>query len=288
MFKALVMMVGVFVFNTLIVNKIRRCKQYRCLYLGVGSKLKNKIMNSKWEYGEYILDFIEKKIEDKDILNTKNYIEDSHKNELVGKFNSNFSLYKKYLHIPLFFYFRELDLNIKEACDCLIIESYTASITLTNHILEKALKLALIQNEIGVLHLDLTDWSKLEVVYKKYADKPMGKILCFCKDINIGLINKDEYDELVVYKEKYRDGFSHYSPSQILNNEGKIVISTYDNNKQKIITNELSRKKVPPSFHTYLIYEFTKKNAESYLKFVLKVICHLENRLAYKLKSNNG
>ena len=242
-------------------------------------------MSNKWKNSKYKLDFIEKDIDDENLLFAKKYTEDSHKKELIEKLDSNFPIYKKYLHLHSFFYLRELDVNIKEACDCLIFELYTACITLTNHIFEKALKLTLIQNDIGLLNLGYDDWSKLEPVYKKYANEPMGKTLDICK--NIGLINDLEYKELVVYKEKYRDGFSHYSPSKILKNESKIVISTNDIKEQKAKIKELSRQKIPPSFHNFLVNDFSKNNAENYLKYILKIISHLEIKLANNLKTRS-
>lgn len=242
-------------------------------------------MSEKWKHSEYILNFIEKDNDDEDLLLTKNFTEDSHKKELTIRLNSNFPIYKKNLHFPLFFYLRELDLNMKEACDCLIIESYTACITLTNHIFEKALKLTLIQNDIGLSSLDYEDWNKLEPVYKKYADQPMGEILSICE--NNDLINNEEFEELKTYKEKYRDGFSHYSPSKILKNEDQIVLSTYSVKDQKNKVTELSRQKITPDFHNFLLNDLSKKNAENYLKYILKVVSHLEIKLTNKFKTKN-
>lgn len=81
--------------------------------------------------------------------------------------------------------FKELEYNVSESINCLIIGANIASISNTNFILERALKLALIQYEVGKL-CDYSDQKILNEYIgadKKYSGKNMESNIQRCKKV---------------------------------------------------------------------------------------------------------
>jgi|AntDeeMinimDraft_5_1070356.scaffolds.fasta_scaffold02499_6 hypothetical protein len=244
-------------------------------------------MVEKWKYGNLALNLTEIEENSESVLLYLNkQFEKTYKEDLINKIDSNFPIYKYYLHEIQLFYFKELNSKIKEATNCLIIEAFTACITLTNHILERTLKLALIQNELGLLPIEMKNWNQFKSTYDNYSSESMGKILNICKN-DKKIINKAEYDELDQYKKKFRDGFSHFTPKKILKNEKSLRFAFHNSITKPPKVQELSLRKIPTNFQSLLVDEFSKKNAKGYLEFVLKVIRHLERTLSKKIKHKN-
>ncbi|WP_435181344.1 hypothetical protein [Cellulophaga omnivescoria] len=101
-------------------------------------------------YEKYGINPEEREIENRKIIEERyNNIDSENKAFLDSLFKKaleeNFEHYKHYLRNPRFYYFTDLKSTIGEIVKCLITESHTAAITLTNHFLERILKLALIQ-----------------------------------------------------------------------------------------------------------------------------------------------
>lgn len=67
----------------------------------------------------------------------------------IEKLNKNFPELSKYFDFNLEI-FCEFNTQIFEINKCLLLEFYRAAITLTNNLLERLLKLALINNETGI------------------------------------------------------------------------------------------------------------------------------------------
>ncbi|SHM33563.1 hypothetical protein [Chryseobacterium polytrichastri] len=171
------------------------------------------------------------------LLNSKDKIEDGNemfeiidkakKDELQEVFNTaidiKYDLYKKYLFENNLFLFRSLENNIKESIYCLIIGIHTASITNTNLILERAIKLALIQYQAE----DLLDYSDEKIIQKyidsdkKYSGRNLDENIQTCQKFKI--FSENEAKELKEYKIKFRDGFSHFTPKNILRGEKSLI-----------------------------------------------------------------
>lgn len=98
-----------------------------------------------------------------------------------------------------------------EICKCIICNLGQASITLTNHLLELALKTCLIRRDLkknkGLL-------SKLKNIFnpsiKKYGNKDMWETIDFA--FKFGLITTDQETKLKDYKNKFRNSWGHADP----------------------------------------------------------------------------
>ena len=97
------------------------------------------------------------------------------------KLNKNFKERSKYYDFRLQI-FSELKTIIFEINNCLLFELNRASITLTNFLLERLLKLALIYNEVGIGPIEL---HKLNKAFKdpnvKYNSINLSNSINLCK-----------------------------------------------------------------------------------------------------------
>ncbi|MCX2680752.1 hypothetical protein OOZ15_12435 [Galbibacter sp. EGI 63066] len=212
-----------------------------------------------------------------------NIIDESKKTELNEIFenglNIKYEQFKRYFYEINLFMFKELEYNISESINCLIIGANIASITNTNLILERALKLALIQYEVG----KLCDYNDKKIINeyieadKKYSNEPMGKNIQKCKKYKI--LSEEEAKELRKYKLKFRDGFSHFTPSNILKGENNLTFISLP-----IKNSELDKSLKMPNFQSAEVRQFAINNAEEHLKYVLGIINHLQHKVLEKYK----
>jgi len=209
-------------------------------------------------------------------------IDESKKKELSEIFekglNFNYERYRKYFYEVKFFMFRELEHNVSESINCLIIGAHIASITNTNLILERALKLALIQYEVGKL-CDYGDDKILNEYInadKQYSGKNMESNIQKCKKYKI--LNDQEAKELSDYKLKFRDGFSHFTPKNILKGENLTFINLGAKNY------ELDKNLKMPNFQSAEVRQFAINNAENHLKYVLEIVNHLQHKVLEQFK----
>ena len=105
-----------------------------------------------------------------------------------------------------------------EICICLICGLNQAALTLTNHLLESALKKFLIlahAKENGNCERDITN--VFDEATKLYADRNLKVTI----DISCskGLINKYEKKLLHSFREKYRNGFTHSDPTKMFHSD---------------------------------------------------------------------
>lgn len=177
---------------------------------------------------------------------------------------------------------------IIEINKCLILELNRASLTLTNHLVERLLKLALIYNEVGVGPIPLEQWNeKFEPANKKYISKNMWDTIKLCREND--LINDEEKDILnKEIKNLFRNGFSHGDSTKIMGNlpdttEMYFINSNLGDEVKKININQ----KASPTFQSLHIAEFAKIKAKPYFNFVLLLINKIESRLNEKKKINS-
>jgi hypothetical protein len=177
------------------------------------------------------------------------------------------------------FLFKELEYNIKESTYCLIIGAKTASITNTNLILERALKLGLIQYEAGHI-IDFQNKDSVNEYIKcdrKYAGKNLDQNIQTC--LKHGILTENEANELKEYKLKFRDGFSHFTPKNILKGE-KSLISV----PRSEIDSKLESEFKTPTYQAAEVRQFAHNEAEKHLAYVLNIINHLQHKILEKFK----
>ena len=123
----------------------------------------------------------------------------------------------------------EVDSVRNEVCKCLICGFYQAAITLANHLLESALKKALIIDESAKNKTEQSDITNVfDDATEKYANKNLDfTINQACRK---GLINKEEKNILHGFREQYRNAFSHADPQKTFSGVSipAIILTTKD------------------------------------------------------------
>ena len=198
--------------------------------------------------------------------------------------NKNFLSLSKYFEFKLEV-FCEFDTLIFEINKCLILELDRASITLTNHLLERLLKLALIHSESGIDAIPVEKWNaSFYEPNKKYGKITLGNSIEKCKKID--LITEQEKNMLFGFvREFMRNGFSHADSSKILASlpdESKMFQGSLTNSKE---LKEVSiNQKIIPTFQALQMENFAKKHSKLYFDFVFNLIFRIEKRLIEKVK----
>ena len=200
------------------------------------------------------------------------------------KLHKNFPELTKYFEVRPEIFF-ELETLIYEINKCLILEFHRATITLTNNLLERLLKLALIYNEAGIGPIPTEQWNSVfEGPNQRYGSIDLGNSIEKCKKLE--LISKAE--KIILFdtiRELMRNGFSHADSSKILSNlpddskafEGNLHNPT---DIKKVSINQ----KVIPFLQALQMENFAKATAKDYFDFVFKLIFQIEKRIIEKQK----
>lgn len=186
----------------------------------------------------------------------------------------NYDRLRNHSRKSYFFYFGDLRENIDQVFNCLILGSYSASITLTNHILERVFKLALINYYCGLLPTSPKDWNDVYSKTDKYSEMTLNDSTNLCKEL--GLITEVHFEELTKYRIKIRNGFSHYTPKKILKDNDDTVGCTITNHNIGDESEIKLNLKEIPILQTSYINKFAEENAENYFIFTLDIIQHIE------------
>ncbi len=193
--------------------------------------------------------------------------------------DKNYMKYSKYFEYKFKIFF-ELQTSIFEAAKCLILELDKATITLTNYMLERLLKLALIHKEVGMGSIPIEKWNTVfEGPSQKYGSVNLGNSIEHC--LNRNLITQAERDFLFnTVRELMRNGFSHADTEKILKDIPEIAVGFYANfnNPQEIKRVDLNQKTISP-LQAVQIDNFAKENSFYYFEYVFGLIEKLENRL---------
>lgn len=193
--------------------------------------------------------------------------------------NNNFLKYSKYLDYKFNIFF-ELQTSIFEVTKCLILELDKATITLTNNILERLLKLGLIYNEVGISPIPIEEWNSVFGKPNcKYSSISIGNSIELCKKHEI--ITQIEKDFLFdTVRELMRNGFSHADAGKILKDIPETTIGFYASltNPSDIKQVELNQISISP-LQAVQIDSFAKANAAIYFEYVFGLIERIENRI---------
>ncbi len=236
----------------------------------------------KWKYkGRNFNSF---KKNDKEFEKLTETIDRSNKDELKEIFDqgleTKYDHYKRFLYEHSFFLFQDLTQHIKDSVNCLIIGAYIPCITNTNLLLERAVKLALIQFEVGsvINYEDDEIINKYLAADRQYAGKSLEKNIQKC--IKYKILSLDEADELSDYKLKFRDGFSHFTPINIL--KGEQILTNISLEEEPRFEKNLKL----PQYQSMQVVHFAIKNAESHLSYVLDIINHLQFKVLEEFSKN--
>ncbi|MDX9694991.1 MAG: DUF4145 domain-containing protein [Bacteroidales bacterium] len=166
----------------------------------------------------------------------------------------------------------ELDPIRHEICKCLVLGLYQASITLTNHLIEKYLKFALIYKEKKKeekIVFEEMDLFFLEAK-KKYGNKDLGNTINLCKRENI--INKKQKDTLHEIRETFRNAYSHADMDKTFQDlKIPLQIVYFDNKTQNIVQeSELKEFKISdiPLIHGVAQWVLAKRTSFNYFEYI--------------------
>lgn len=195
-------------------------------------------------------------------------------------FENNYKKIEKYIDYDIEL-FTDLNPTFVQQYKCLITESFIASITLTNHILERLLKLALIKNHVGLKPAPtMQEFSKLyDEPHKLYSDKSLGHTIDQCK--KKGLITQEQKDFLFDYiRETIRNGFSHSDTDKVFKDSPDESIVYHQNFKDPINPQPMAinLKQIPEMMSSEL-FEFAKLAAPKYFDYVFELMKHIETEI---------
>jgi len=174
-------------------------------------------------------------------------------------------------------FFSEFVQKLHEVNTCIILECHFATITLTNHILERLLKVALVFNETGI---ERVRSSKLNEHYSEAHEKYQGASLS--KTINqscsAGLITKEHKKYLSrEVLDKLRNGYSHSDPNKIIKGKNGQEVYVTKENKTDL--------KLDPFLQSQIMTNLAQQEAFPYYKYVFELIYHIEKILIEKEKT---
>ncbi|TRX35860.1 hypothetical protein FNW52_10250 [Flavobacterium sp. ZT3R18] len=241
--------------------------------------------NTRRIYEKYGINPKEREKENQEILNKRmKELSDLNRDRLVKEFNEGLDKNYDDLKEYLFFYnvtiFKELESNIFQNIQCLIVNAYSASITLTNLILERLLKLTLIQNEIGLDPVRIEDWNETYKETHRYSKMILNETIKLCHERN--LINDEQEEYLTDMRNQFRNGFSHYDPTKILIDHKETAEVHFSNeNPEKAYDIEVNMKQIPV-LQYYYVKQFARENALQYFDYVFHLIRSIEKKLKYK------
>lgn len=200
----------------------------------------------------------------------------------ITELDKNFEKYAKYFEFE-FHTYPELGTTIFEINKCLILEFYKASITLTNNLLERVLKLALIYNDTGLGPEPVEKWYELfSGPHQKFGSISLGSSIDQCKKVN--LITDDEKNILYdTIRESIRNGFSHADSSKVLKDlPDEATFYQADLNNLTELKPITLNQKVVPVFQSINIDNFAKANAHIYFDFVFRLMKSVDEKLKAK------
>ncbi|OIQ16631.1 MAG: hypothetical protein BM557_09985 [Flavobacterium sp. MedPE-SWcel] len=166
-----------------------------------------------------------------------------------------------------------------------MIKAYSASITLTNHILERLLKLALIKDELKLERINFEKWNETYTAdkFEEINNSTMFDTIKKCHERK--LIDDEEKEHLTYIRQSIRNGFSHYTPKAILkDNYDTKTFTLRDRNHNEIKKIEMNYKDIP-IFQSHYIDQFTREHALEYFDYVFVLINSIKNNLMIKHRS---
>ncbi|QXP78833.1 MULTISPECIES: hypothetical protein [Winogradskyella] len=203
----------------------------------------------------------------------------------IEKLDKNFPELAKYFDFNLEI-FCEFNTLIFEINKCLILEFDRATITLTNNLLERLLKLALIKNDTGIGPIPIEKWNDVfEEPNKKYGSIPLGNSIEKCKKLEL-ISDKEKSFLFDIIRELMRNGFSHADSSKILADlpDNSPMFQGSFTNPNADLKEVSINQKIIPTFQALQMENFAKENAKFYFDFVFHLIFRIEKRLKEKLK----
>ena len=198
--------------------------------------------------------------------------------QLSEALERNLSFNTKYFNYE-YKVFYELEPVVHEIGKCLILKLNYAAIAVTNHLLERLLKLALIHKSVGIGPKSLQQLNSIFAdPAQKYRSLSLGNSIEQCKKEN--LLDSEEKDFLFKFvREIMRNGFSHGDPEKVLSEmpDEKKYYHTIPENTEWVETT-LNPKLIPQLQATHM-ESFANENAIPYSDYIFQLMQKIESRL---------
>jgi hypothetical protein len=201
------------------------------------------------------------------------------KDDFLKKLDTHFELANKYFDFEYKVFF-EFGPVVFQVTKCIILELHFATITLTNHILERLLKLALITKAVGIKAIPTEQWNSVFLEpHTRYGSLNLGNSILQCRKED--LISETEKNILSdTIRELMRNGFSHADTSKVLANLPDEMPMFQGNLSGPMVLQEISMNhKIIPPLQAIHMETFAKVNAVNYFKYVFKLLENIENRI---------
>jgi len=207
---------------------------------------------------------------------------------LTTNINDNINTYFSYIDNNVFHTFCSLKRLINENINCLLLNNHIASICVTNHILERFIKLSLIEHGTSGI-----DYSNDELYNTKllesfsYDHKVLGVTLQELRNVN--LITDQELQNLQSFKDAYRNPYSHADTKRINKDvpntfKGRMYSLDYlpnilTQNFKNLSYEEKNISTLSPPIAQEYIHEHAINNAFNYFKAVFDIMIIVDKRL---------
>lgn len=174
---------------------------------------------------------------------------------------------------------------LAEICSCFYLQKNMAAVTLTNHLLESAIKFALVFKEGNGKTFD--DFAKMDTLFEEECKMYMGKDL----GINIktlfdkGMITESQRDRLIHLKNLYRNPYSHASNNALVNTASTQIVCG-DLSNPSYIEKRQAKVAYNPLFMVDARIDFIKRTGVSYFQEVMNLIVQLDSQLHQLYEKN--
>lgn len=203
---------------------------------------------------------------------------DKIKSEILEMINDNPVMTASYLKIRENYLLRlhcQYDPIRIEICKCITHGLFQASITLTNHYLEKFMKTSLIYHSAGFKTIDENTFSQLEPHIDKFDSLDLEDTIN--RACTAGIISKAEKSALKKFKETFRNAYSHAEAKKLFKDIGPInlVMGSFNGGLDVRPLNNVKPYSILP-FHGHMQQQAAQRDAIPYFKAVDKIVCRTE------------
>lgn len=175
-----------------------------------------------------------------------------------------------------------------EICKCMVFGLWHASITATNHLLERFIKYSLIEHEADFEKIESIEFfDTVDFVVSKYDGKTLEfTINAAC---TLGIITRDEKKKLIKFKDKFRNAYSHAETKKMFKDEPPVPVRLDHLGNidiEKKTGNILAENCLP--WHGQMLEDIAKRDCFEYFEAVDNIIIRIEFEKNPELLNYNG
>lgn len=174
---------------------------------------------------------------------------------------------------------------LAEICSCFYLQKNMAAVTLTNHLLESAIKFALVFKEGNGKTFD--DLAKMDTLFEEECKMYMGETLN--NNINNlhekGMIDDAQKDRLIHLKNLYRNPYSHASNNALVNTASTQIVCG-DLSDPSYIEERQAKVAYNPLLMVNARIDFINRTGFSYFQEVVNLMVILDRQIHQLYEKN--